>query len=127
MPIKATFKPDRSGIRRAAHSEGVYRELERRADRVITAAGFSVIERSGEYREGLRRDRIRLGRNAAVRVTATAPHSATLEHGSRPHIIEPRTKKALAWPGAQHPVARVHHPGTQARHTLRNALKAARR
>lgn len=29
-----------------------------------------------------------------------------------PHVIEPKRRKALAWPGGQHPVRRVHHPGS---------------
>lgn len=30
-----------------------------------------------------------------------------------PHVIEPRRKKALNWPGAKHPVRRVQHPGSR--------------
>jgi len=93
---------------------------------VITAAGFAVHEVTGEYRRGLKKDRFSNRGKAAVRVTATAAHSAVLEFGSRPHVIEPRTKQALFWAGAAHPVARVHHPGTPALHILRTALKAAR-
>lgn len=33
--------------------------------------------------------------------------------GTRPHLILPRTKRALFWPGAGHPVRRVNHPGTR--------------
>ncbi|GIM88756.1 hypothetical protein [Paractinoplanes toevensis] len=124
--MRVKVRINRAGINAATQLEGVYRNLEKRGDRVISAAGFSVIERSGAYRRGLRRDRIRVRGRGGVRVTATAGHSAVLELGSRPHIIEPKTKKALAWPGGAHPVRRVHHPGTKARHTLRNALKAAR-
>lgn len=31
---------------------------------------------------------------------------------TRPHPIRPRRKKALAWPGARHPVRGVQHPGS---------------
>lgn len=125
MRVKVTI--NRAGINAACRLEGVYHDLERRADRVISAAGFAVIERSGAYRRGLQRDRFRAraGR-AGVRVTATAAHSAVLEFGSRPHVIEPRNKRALFWRGAAHPVQRVQHPGTAARHVLRSALRAAR-
>ena len=34
--------------------------------------------------------------------------------GTRQHLIKPRTKKALYWKGALHPVKVVHHPGTRA-------------
>jgi len=33
--------------------------------------------------------------------------------GTAPHDIYPSAKKALFWPGAAHPVAFVHHPGTK--------------
>jgi hypothetical protein len=36
-----------------------------------------------------------------------------LEQGTGPHVIFPRTKKALFWPGADHPVRFVNHPGTR--------------
>ncbi|HEY8744821.1 MAG TPA: HK97 gp10 family phage protein [Chloroflexota bacterium] len=36
-----------------------------------------------------------------------------LVDGTRPHVIVPRTKHALFWPGARHPVRRVQHPGTK--------------
>ena len=44
-----------------------------------------------------------------------------LELGTPPHIIRPRNKKALYWPGAEHPVKLVHHPGTRAQPHLRPA------
>lgn len=45
-----------------------------------------------------------------------------VEYGTAPHVITPRNKKALFWPGARHPVARVNHPGTTAQPFLRPAL-----
>jgi hypothetical protein len=42
--------------------------------------------------------------------------------GTSPHLILPRNKKALHWPGADHPVARVNHPGTAPNPYLRPAL-----
>ena len=32
--------------------------------------------------------------------------------GTPPRVIEPVNARALFWPGAAHPVARVNHPGT---------------
>ncbi|MGW1949038.1 hypothetical protein ACWCRC_32540 [Streptomyces sp. NPDC001940] len=46
----------------------------------------------------------------------------TVEFGSAPHVITPSNKKALYWPGARHPVARVNHPGTPVQPFLRPAL-----
>jgi hypothetical protein len=36
-----------------------------------------------------------------------------VEQGTEPHVIYPRFKKALFWPGADHPVRMVNHPGTK--------------
>lgn len=38
-----------------------------------------------------------------------------VEEGTGPHVILPRNKKALFWPGADHPVRMVNHPGTRSR------------
>jgi len=44
----------------------------------------------------------------------TASYAPFVEFGTKPHTIVPKDKKALYWPGAAHPVARVNHPGTKA-------------
>lgn len=44
-----------------------------------------------------------------------------VELGTKPHDIFPRTKKALFWEGADHPVTHVSHPGTKAKPFLRPA------
>lgn len=46
--------------------------------------------------------------------------------GTRPHLILPRDKKALFWPGAAHPVRVVHHPGTKANDFRKPAWSAVR-
>lgn len=124
--VRVKFRANRAGITAACRQEGVFRNLERRADRVIDLAAGSVTVRTGEYARGLKRERFLRRGVAGVRVTATADHSAVIEFGSRPHIIEAKNGQALSWPGARHPVRRVQHPGTAAQHALRNALKAAR-
>ena len=43
-----------------------------------------------------------------------APYAIFVHEGTRAHDIRPRTKKALFWTGARHPVKRVRHPGTKA-------------
>lgn len=49
-------------------------------------------------------------------------YATDVEMGTAPHVILPRNKKALHWPDARHPVARVNHPGTQPQPFLRPAL-----
>lgn len=48
-------------------------------------------------------------------------YALPVEVGTGPHIIVPRTKQALYWPGAEHPVKRVRHPGTKPSPYLRPA------
>lgn len=36
------------------------------------------------------------------------------DRGTKPHVITPRRKRALSWPGGRHPVKRVNHPGNPA-------------
>jgi hypothetical protein len=129
MPVKVTFRPNRAGIKAAGSSNGVYRELERRADRVIALAQTLAAPhyKTGDYNDGFRKVRTRIRGQAAVQVVNVSDHGLILERGSGPHIIEPKAKNALYWRGADHPVGRVHHPGTPAYHFLRRALKAAGR
>lgn len=48
--------------------------------------------------------------------------------GTKPHVIRPKRKRALAWPGGKHPVKVVHHPGTKAQNfTKRVQAKAPSR
>lgn len=61
-----------------------------------------------------------------VEVGSDLDYAIIVELGSRPHVIRPKDKQALAWPGGAHPVAEVHHPGTQAQPYLRPALEALR-
>jgi hypothetical protein len=43
----------------------------------------------------------------------TASYAPFVEFGTKPHTITARTKQALFWPGASHPVYSVNHPGTK--------------
>lgn len=56
------------------------------------------------------------------RVSTDVPYWRYVEYGTPPHMIRPNAKKALFWDGADHPVAKVHHPGTAAQPFLRPAL-----
>ena len=127
--VKITFRPNRAGITAAGRSNTVYRDLERRAQRVedLAVASYAPHRKSGDYGRGFRKVRTRVRGMAAVQLINVDFKAMILEMGTPPHIIEPRNKKALAWPGGRHPVKRVHHPGTPAYHFMRNALRAAGR
>ncbi|WP_051790087.1 hypothetical protein [Streptomyces sp. NRRL S-1022] len=78
-----------------------------------------VPKRSGRLADSLRAE----VHDKVLRVGSLDCNYATdVEMGTAPHVILPRNKKALHWPGADHPVARVNHPGTHAQPYLRPAL-----
>jgi len=80
------------------------------------------------YRTGTLRRSIHIetlkksGSDVEVAVGTDVSYAKSVEFGSGPRIIRPKTKKALFWPGAAHPVRLVHHPGTKAHPYLRPAL-----
>ena len=61
-------------------------------------------------------------RSAYAVVGTDLPYARMVHDGTRPHDIAPVGEKALAWPGAAHPVARVHHPGYKGNPFLTGAL-----
>lgn len=73
-------------------------------------------ERTGALRQGIRYRTISSGETSWARFYEegqAADYVAFVIEGTAAHEIAPTTKKALYWPGAGHPVAFVHHPGTQ--------------
>lgn len=74
--------------------------------------GKPLLKRSGLL---WRSPRIVSIESAAVTVGTDRPYAAAHQFGSKPHTIRPRSKRALFWPGAAHPVGVVHHPGLPAR------------
>lgn len=59
---------------------------------------------------------------AKTSITSDAPYLGFVVGGTRPHDIYPRDKQALYWPGANHPVTHVHHPGTRPNDFLQKAV-----
>ena len=55
----------------------------------------------------------------------TASYAPFVEFGTAPHVILPKEKKALYWPGAAHPVAKVNHPGTKANQFMERIVAAS--
>jgi HK97 gp10 family phage protein len=60
-----------------------------------------------------------------VTIGTNVEYAADVEYGTAPHVIYPKDKKALFWPGAAHPVAKVNHPGTRAQPFMRPAVALA--
>lgn len=56
------------------------------------------------------------------RLQSDVPYARYVTEGTRAHDIYPRDAQALMWPGAEHPVRMVHHPGTTANPFLERAI-----
>lgn len=91
---------------------------------------------SGRYKQTINRRTSKTASTIGNTVTGGGSHVAGhvgsndkvakfLEEGTPPHIIHPRFKKALFWPGARHPVKSVRHPGTRAYEPLLRASRSA--
>jgi len=63
-------------------------------------------------------------------VGSNVEYAAIHEYGGRtkPHVIRPKNKKGLFWPGVAHPVKTVYHPGSKIKEKryLRGALEKSR-
>jgi HK97 gp10 family phage protein len=51
-----------------------------------------------------------------------ANYAEFVHDGTEPHLIFPKSRQALFWKGASHPVKSVMHPGTRANPFLRKAV-----
>ncbi len=97
--------------------KGVGLAIERAAKRIVTVD-------TGQLRGAIRAaNPERLFGDARVKVIANKSYAQYVEMGTRPHEIRPKTKKALFWPGAAHPVKVVHHPGTKKKPFMYPALE----
>lgn len=61
------------------------------------------------------------GRTGVVK--ATAKYAAFVHEGTKPHVIRPKNKRALFWPGAVQPAKAVRHPGTRPNPFFTRALE----
>jgi len=92
---------------------------------VQTDAAIRAPVKTGNLRRSLHTEVLTSTRSLAivqVGVGKEVTYARAVEFGSAPHVIYPRNKKALMWPGARHPVAFVRHPGTRAHPFLIPAL-----
>lgn len=91
--------------------------------RTVREAKILVHRKTGHLGRSIVPGRVR---RDSAEVEARTPYAATVELGSRPHIIRPRKAKVLAWGGTRrlsgtlargskptHFAREVHHPGTR--------------
>jgi hypothetical protein len=55
----------------------------------------------------------------------TASYARFVEFGTAPHRIAPKNAMALFWPGADHPVRSVLHPGTRPNPYMERIVQAS--
>lgn len=107
-----------SGVARALARKAVATETA--AKQIITAEGLVD---TGRYRSSIAWRLGEDGQGLYALIGSKVPYAGFIEFGTRPHVIRPKTKRALAWKGAEHPVRLVHHPGTKPQHVLHRALR----
>lgn len=110
--------------------------------RTLQIATIAEAQRNVPRRTGFLQRNIRPGEVTAeyAVVKASTPYAATVEFGSRPHIIKPRNARVLAWGGPRRLTGRlrkgakatnfarlVHHPGTRPHPYLIPAAKESTR
>ena len=60
--------------------------------------------------------------DSEAHIKTPAEYAVMVNDGTKPHVIEPVSAKALYWEGADHPVKRVYHPGTQGQHFVEQSI-----
>lgn len=124
---------DEAALRRLLNGpqSGVARALARKAIATETAAKQIATSEglvdTGRYRASISWRLGQDGQGLFAEIGSKVPYARFLEEGTRPHTIRPRTKKALAWKTARHPVKLVHHPGTKPYRVLVRALRIGAR
>jgi HK97 gp10 family phage protein len=123
-----------AGINTREYERGLRRYFGRTSDDVKRAVERTRIDVQNEARRRAPVDTGRLrssivsrsegsGRSVGYVVGTNVNYAAAVEYGTAPHVIKPKYKQALYWPGARHPVAQVNHPGTKAQPFLRPAIE----
>lgn len=95
--------------------------------RTINTAKIKAPVDTGIMRNAHRAEPIRIeGTMIRSAITVQTDYAAAVHDGSKPHLIKPRTKRALSWKGAggRAFATVVHHPGARPRPWLLNAAQA---
>jgi phage gpG-like protein len=112
------------------------RDLKRRAINVESAAKLNASGRpgpnvdTGRLRSSITHEITQGPTGLVARIGSNVEYARYVEEGTlgtMPPEIRPRSKRALFWAGAEHPVAVIYnHPGAPAYPYLAPALEAAR-
>ena len=58
-----------------------------------------------------------------ITIQSPAIYAAAQNYGTEPYTIYPKNAKALFWPGADHPVKKVEHPGLTGKHFVEDSIE----
>lgn len=116
----------------AANIAAAGRNIPRHARTAITRLGQLILRslqreapvKSGRLRDSLHMDVVNGGMGAIL--SEGVAYGKFVREGTGPHAIYPRSKRALYWPGASHPVRMVNHPGTKANAYHERAVRDSR-
>lgn len=110
---------------RAVVNNFAARNTEQVADQVVSRAKVLAPVDTGRLRGSIKKRRKFTVRGPGWEVFTNVEYAPYVENGTRPHIIRPRTKKALRFRvGGQTVFATiVHHPGTKAQPFLSRAVR----
>ena len=113
------------GLRRwfGGMSDDVKRAVVRTRIDVQNEARRRVPVKTGRLRSSIVSRAEGAGRSVGYVIGTNVVYAAAIEYGLDEFDIFPKNKKALYWPGAAHPVAKVHHPGIKAQPYLRPAIE----
>ncbi|MDD6697862.1 MAG: hypothetical protein PUE51_05895 [Veillonellaceae bacterium] len=75
-------------------------------------------DRTAHARQSINGRATQAGDTCQMTISHGVRYGKYLEKGTPPHIITPKSRKALYWNGASHPVRLVHHPGTKGYPTI---------
>ena len=90
------------------------------AELLLKATKLAAPVRTGRLRDSLH---IEYSPETGFRIMEGVEYGKHVRLGTRPHMIYPVNKRALWWPGAEHPVRYVNHPGTKPNPYHLKALK----
>lgn len=115
------------GLRRAlgGMSDDVKRAVERTRIDVQNEARRRAPVDTGRLRSSIVSRAENSGRTVGYVVGTNVVYARVVEFGRPEMDIFPKNKKALYWPGARHPVAKVHSPEIKERPYLRPAIQMA--
>lgn len=109
-----------------AISDSGVKQLARKMVITATAAIKASIVANTPSRSGTLRSSIHgITVGLESRLYSDSQYASILEDGTDSHPIYPRSKMALYWEGAQHPVKYVNSPGVKATHFFTKGIEEA--